>query len=91
MNRAEGGSPPDPNDPFRRSSRLSRSPTRGTGMPVLGAANPVPAARISEQAGTQPPKPSNRSAVELVNLATATNATSIITDLISVPSQKLAA
>ncbi|EDX05871.1 GD10405 [Drosophila simulans] len=43
MDRSVGGSPPDRKDPFRRSSTLSRSPTKGAGNPTQGDGISVPA------------------------------------------------
>lgn len=92
MDSAVGGSPPDRNDPFRRSPRLSRSPTRGVGNPTHGDGISVPSVARGEHAGPQPPLTSDCSdAVEVENLAptASTTATSQKTmDHIAVPSQK---
>jgi len=81
------GQSPDRNDPFRRSSRLSRSPTRGAGNQGDGIS--VPAVAMGEQAGPQPPLTSDCiAAVEVENLAptASTTATSQKTmDHIAVP------
>jgi len=70
MDSSVGGSPADRNDPFRRSSRLSRSPTRGAGNPTQGDGISVPAVTRGEQAGPQPLLTSDCSAaVEVENLA----------------------
>jgi len=87
-----GGITPDRNDSFRRSSRLSRSPTRGVGNQTHGDGISVPSVAMGEHAGPQPPLTSDCSdAVEVENLAptASTTATSQKTmDHIVVPSQK---
>lgn len=72
-------------NPFRRSSRLSRSPVRGAESAVQDAGIPVPAVVTDEQ-----PLPRRRSAVELVYLASSSSSTSKNKemDVISVPINK---
>lgn len=82
MDSIAGGSAPEGDDPFRRSSRLSRSPIRG---------NPVPVAAKEVHTVPQPPIASVRSAVEVDNLPpaapnTVSNRKSL--DLISLPTQR---
>jgi hypothetical protein len=94
MDNLAGGIAPNGDDPFRRSSRMSRSPTRGVetmvkgaGIPALGVVraqtDPHPTAAI----------PCNRGAVEATNSASAASTSAgqkKLADLISVPTQKIA-
>lgn len=95
MDSPAGGSAPNGDDPFRRSSRLSRSPTRIVEITVQGDGTPAPAVETGDQSGlhTTAAITSNRSAVVVASLAPAATVITSqrkISDLISVPTQKIA-
>lgn len=93
MDKPAGGIAPNADDPFKKSSRMSRSPTRGVEIAMQGDGIPAPAVvRVQTVPHTTAEIPSIRGAVEVGGLASVASTTigqKKITDL-SVPTLKIA-